>query len=143
MRFNFDDVPPLYSQEGKRHDAIVYAHLFNAGSDWWITEYDPEEKVAFGFVCLNGWEDCAELGYISIPEIEELNQSLSMRRFGGIALTVEQDLHWTPNPLKDIELYRRVMGVPNPSPAEVASQARDVAGKGGKANGENDRHIIR
>ena len=54
-------------------DVKVPLKLFNpAGAGtWYITEYDPEEKLAFGFVNL-GDPEMAELGYVSIQELEEL-----------------------------------------------------------------------
>lgn len=42
---------PLYSQEDEK-DALVIAKLFDpcGSASWWLTEYDPKEKIAFGFV---------------------------------------------------------------------------------------------
>lgn len=67
-----DKVPPLCSQDGLRNP-MVYAHYFSPRTnwDWWMTEYDPETRDAFGFV--HGLDD--ELGYFSLAELEEVNRS--------------------------------------------------------------------
>jgi hypothetical protein len=83
-------VPTLYSQE-KEEDPIAWVKLFSPYTNavWYITEYDPSSKEAFG------WADLGmgggELGYISIRELEGLNKR-------GLPL-VERDLYWKPMPL--------------------------------------------
>ena len=54
---------------------------------WFITEYDPVDKLFFGMV--HGIE--SEMGYISQEELEAL------RGPGG--LTIERDLHFSPQAL--------------------------------------------
>jgi hypothetical protein len=83
-------VPALYSQE-KEKDPTAWVKLFSPYTNavWYITEYDPSSKEAFG------WADLGmgggELGYISIRELEGLNKK-------GLPL-VERDLSWKPVPL--------------------------------------------
>ena len=86
-------IPPLYAQDGKGNNAIVYAHYFCPynGWDWYMTEYDPDTKEGFGLV--KGWDD--ELGYFSIAEFEQINNSK------GFPL-IERDLYWTPCRLGDV-----------------------------------------
>jgi hypothetical protein len=79
----------------------VYAHYFLGGSDWLVTEYDPDEDVAFGWACLNGDRQCAELGYTSLAELEGVGVPLRMRDLAtGTVITskalqrVELDAHW-------------------------------------------------
>jgi len=50
-----------------------------------LTEYDPAEKIAFGYVMGLA---CDELGYTSLTELESLE-----RPFG---LTIERDLYFHP-----------------------------------------------
>jgi len=40
---------PLYSQE-KEKDPLIVAKLFDpcGSATWYLTEYDPKEKIAFG-----------------------------------------------------------------------------------------------
>ena len=83
-----------YEQEGKGEQATVTLHYFIGGSDWYITEKDIDGGVeqAFGYAVLNGDEDCAELGYISIQEIT--------------AYGAELDLHFAPRTLADVKAER-------------------------------------
>lgn len=44
---------PLYSQENVAlNDKLVLVKLFNAygSGTWYITEYNPQTKIAFGYV---------------------------------------------------------------------------------------------
>jgi hypothetical protein len=89
-------IPELYAQDGKGDDAIVWLKwFFPAGSwTWYITEYDPKERIAFGLCC----GDFPELGYVSLAEIE----SLEVRR-----LRVERDIWWSPKTMGEV---RRELG---------------------------------
>lgn len=100
--------PALYAQDGKGYDATVYAHYFLGGNDWLVTEYDPKEDIAFGWACLNGDRQNAELGYVSLAELE----SVRMRAMVGdipVPFPVEYDEHWQPMTLTEAiaELDRR------------------------------------
>jgi hypothetical protein len=95
-------LPPLYSQE-RIPDPQCVVKLFCpwAMATWWLTEYDPEKRLAFGF-CLLNYADEAELGYVSIDELEMI------RGPGG--LTIERDLYWSPIPLSEVQRQVRAMG---------------------------------
>lgn len=80
-------MPSIYSQEEVGEMAIVHLHYFRGASDWWLTEKNSAEE-AFGFVCLNGWKDSAECGYVSIEEL--------------VAGGVDCDLFWTPKTLREV-----------------------------------------
>jgi hypothetical protein len=73
----------------------VHCKLFNpAGAGtWYLTAYDPEEKLAFGFVNL-GDPEMAELGYISITELETLRLPFGLK--------IERDRHFDATPLQDV-----------------------------------------
>lgn len=90
-----DTMPKTYEQDGKGDQAIVYLHYFLGGSDWYITEKDMNGgiKQAFGYAVLNGDDECAELGYISIQEIT--------------AYGAELDFYFTPCTLGEIKSKRR------------------------------------
>jgi len=83
-------LPAIYSQENV-DDPVALVKLFSpySGAVWYLTEYDPSSKRAFG------WADLGmgggELGYIDITELEGLNRR-------GLPL-VERDLYWKPMPL--------------------------------------------
>ena len=88
-------MPLLYSQDGLGGEAIVHAKFFTPWSDWtwYATEYDPVERIFFGFVV--GFE--SELGYFSLDEMEAIR--------GPLGLEIERDLHWPPRPLKEVPEY--------------------------------------
>ena len=73
-------MPKTYEQDGLGLQAIVHLHYFLNGSDWYITEKDSEGGVsqAYGYAVLNGDEECAELGYISIEEITRHGAELNL-----------------------------------------------------------------
>jgi hypothetical protein len=93
------EAPRLYTQDGKGYDATVHAHYFVAGCDWLVTEYDPSDDLTFGWCCLNGDRQNAELGYTSLTEMEEVEIPLTLQlgdgREVGFGVTgVEWDDHW-------------------------------------------------
>jgi hypothetical protein len=83
-------LPSLYSQESVK-DPIVYLKLFHPIGSWtlYITEFDPKEKIFFGWNPIDG-----ELGYSSLAEIE----AIKVRGLG-----VERDVHFSPKPLSYIK----------------------------------------
>lgn len=85
------NMPATYDTDGQGDNAIISLHYFSAGSDWWIIERDmePEQYQAYGFVCLNGWTDCAESGYINIAKLLENGAEL--------------DLYWQPITLGELK----------------------------------------
>ncbi len=64
-----DNIPPLYSQETSK-DPTVYLVITCMSSIWLITEYNPEQKIGFGYCQILA--GCGELGYVSLTEIESL-----------------------------------------------------------------------
>jgi hypothetical protein len=109
--------PPLYAQDGKGLDAITHAHYFVGGCDWLVSEYDPADQLGFGWACLNGDRDNAELGYVSLVELEEIRAPLLVENSEGQririgASLVERDADW-PEGLsirQGIELLDRRQG---------------------------------
>lgn len=69
--------------------STVYAHYFYGGSDWYITDIIPKDKLMFGYVILNGDTQMAEAGYISIDEIVNNGR-------------IELDFYFTKDTLEDI-----------------------------------------
>lgn len=61
---------PLYAQDGES-DPLVVAKLFDAygSGTWYLTEYNPAEQVAFGYVTGLAYD---EWGYVSLKELEEI-----------------------------------------------------------------------
>jgi hypothetical protein len=93
------DAPALYSQDGQGYEAIVHAHYFLGTNDWLVTEYDPGDDLAFGWACLNGDRQNAELGYVSLAELDDIAMPLLLDvgdtrvRMPG-AVRVEHDEDW-------------------------------------------------
>jgi len=58
---------------------------------WFVIEYDPLERLAFGMV----HDFQKELGYFTVEDIEEIR--------GPLGLKVERDLWFTPQPAIDCE----------------------------------------
>jgi hypothetical protein len=85
-------VPQLYAQDGAGKDAIVFVKWFGGPCTWLITEYDPAERIAFGWCDLGlGFP---ELGYVSLDEVQALT-------IPPITMRIERDLYFTPRPLRD------------------------------------------
>ena len=61
---------------------------------WYVIEYDPREKLFFGYV--EGFE--SELGYFTLSELQTIR--------GHLGLPVERDLYFTPTPLSEIRAKR-------------------------------------
>jgi hypothetical protein len=92
------NTPPLDTSDATPFsDKTIFARLFALGSaaTWLIAEYDPEERIAFGYCDLfgQGASGGAEWGYVSIGELEEL-------KFMGIP-RVELDAHFTSKSFAD------------------------------------------
>lgn len=86
-------LPPLYAQDGKGDEAVVFVKFFTPDSNWtwWATEYSPERREFFGLV--QGME--TELGYFSLDELEKVK--------GPMGLQIERDLHWGPKTIGEIK----------------------------------------
>jgi len=82
---------PLYAQENEK-DPLVVAKFFDpcGSATWWLTEYDPKERIAFGFVT---GLTADEFGYTSLTELEEIK-----RPYG---LTIERDLYFQQKRLSE------------------------------------------
>lgn len=72
---NLEKIPALYAQDGKGDNVIVHLRVsLGTNFNWLITEFSLDKSLFFGFVCLNGDVESAELGYISRLELEELSK---------------------------------------------------------------------
>lgn len=91
MRLMSKELEKRFAQVGSQEslrDPVIVAKFFNpAGAGtWYATEYDPKEKMFFGFVSIFGdWND--EWGYFSLAELESCESP-----FGT---GIERDLYWT------------------------------------------------
>jgi hypothetical protein len=108
-------IPGLYTTENQP-DPLAVIELFTPDSSWtwFVLEYDPDERVAFGPV--EGLE--TELGYISIEEME--------RATGPRGLRVERDEWFEPTPITELPEYRARW--PNGGPYEGSPKDDTPAG---------------
>lgn len=90
------------NQDGKGFDALVVAKYFNpCGSwTWYATEYHPEDRNFFGYVC--GFEN--EWGPFNLDEMQDVK--------GSLGLGIERDLYFREKPLREA-LEREGRGLPS------------------------------
>src|SRR5437762_1899501 len=84
-------------------DPIVIAKFFDptGSGTWLVTEYEPEDRVFFGYVSI--FRDANdEWGDFSLDELEAVK--------GPLGLGIERDLYWTEKPMSEAkrELYRNL-----------------------------------
>ena len=73
---------------------IIAKFFYPCGAaTWYATEYDPEDRLFFGFVNLGDLQ-CAELGYFSLDELEQFR--------GRFGLGIERDLHFGEHSLAEV-----------------------------------------
>lgn len=80
-------IPLLYStEETPLNEKMVYVKLFtpDANWTWYVIEYDPSERLCFGYVI--GHE--SEWGYFSLNELESVR--------GPLGLKIERDIFFEP-----------------------------------------------
>lgn len=84
-------LPALYAQDGKGDKATAYVKFFYplGHATWFATEYDPEQRLFFGWCEL--FPGCGEYGYFSLDEMESVK--------GPLGLGVERDLNFDPKPV--------------------------------------------
>lgn len=99
-------VPPLYSNENKAiDDVIVVVKLYNpyGAGTWYVTEYDPAERIAFGYATYGDLDDpCAEWGCISLDELEQAPAFILGRSYPEIQ-GVERDEHFSPKTWREVK----------------------------------------
>jgi hypothetical protein len=87
------ELPKMYSTENvSLQDKVLHIKLFTPDSNWtwYIAEYDPKTKIAFGYV--RGFE--AEWGDFSLEEIAEVR--------GALGLPIERDLYFKPTKFSEL-----------------------------------------
>lgn len=90
-----ESTPAIYATEETRvEDKIITTRFFAlaSGAYWLIAEYDPEDRIAFGY-CNLGDDEMAEWGNVSLDELESL-------KWHGIP-RVERDEWFNPMPFRE------------------------------------------
>lgn len=78
-------------------DPIVVVKFFNpcGRGTWWATEYDPIDKIFFGYVSIFGdYND--EWGYFSLDELRSYR--------GPLGIGIERDLYFTSMPFSQLNI---------------------------------------
>ena len=95
-----EQLPALYSQDGKGGKAVVHVKYFTPSSSWtwYATEGEPVldesgKELGFRFFGLVDGHD-KELGYFLLSELEEVR--------GPLGLPIERDLYWRKKTLAEI-----------------------------------------
>jgi len=85
-------IPALGATEHDK-DPIAHVKLFTPDSSWtwYLTEYDPDNREAFGLV--QGLEE--ELGYFNLDELSAIR--------GPLGLPIERDMFWKPRKLSEVK----------------------------------------
>ena len=87
-----------FAQVGRQEnskDPIVIAKFFNptGAGTWYATEYDPKDRIFFGYVSIFGdWND--EWGYFSLDELKSFK--------GRFGLGIERDLYFGEKPSSQV-----------------------------------------
>lgn len=83
---------PAIGSQNEENNPIVHVKFFtpDANWTWYALEYDPEERIFFGFV--DGM--FPELGLFTLEELESVR--------GPFGLPVERDLYWEPRGLQEV-----------------------------------------
>ncbi len=81
-------LPGLYETENMPlEDNMIYQRYFLGGSDWYMAEYDSDDRLFFGCTILNNDREMAEWGHTSLDALAHIN-------IGGI--DIDGDLRWNP-----------------------------------------------
>ena len=88
------------SQENNE-DPIVVAKFFNPAGigDWFATEYDPENRIFFGYVSLFN-DHNNEWGYFSLDELESVK--------GPLGLGIERDMYCGEKTINEWKESRKI-----------------------------------
>lgn len=103
------NLPALYETDGLDFEYPVRLTLGETGYEWFLSEYDPVTKEAFGYANLNDPE-MSELGYISIVELEGIVTPNILEiegvklNMGSIKVTIDKNY----NPVKLDEIKKKV-----------------------------------
>ena len=98
MKLLTKELQTRFAKLGRQEDSadpIVVAKFFNpsGAGTWYATEYDPENKIFFGYVSIFGdWND--EWGSFSLDELESYQ--------GKLGLGIERDLYFDEKKISEV-----------------------------------------
>lgn len=89
-------LPRLYETDNiPAEDKLIHLHFFIGNCDWFIAEYDGDD-LFYGFAVLGGDWECAEWGYASFRELQDL------RVHGVLQIDCELAPYWRVRPFLDV-----------------------------------------
>lgn len=90
-------LPALLSTDSQGDEALVQVKFFTPDSSWtWFgLEYDPDQRIFFGWVIDARAPHFAELGTFFLGELETVR--------GPLGLPIELDLYFEPQPLRIVK----------------------------------------
>ena len=83
---------PLYSQDGKKGEAMVICKFFLQGYTWYVLEADKVDNDYEFFGIIDG--QCREYGYFTLSQLESVRDNWGLR--------VERDRGFKAAKVKDI-----------------------------------------
>ena len=88
------------SQENSENPTVL-AHFFNpvGGGNWFATEYNPIDKIFFGYVSLFN-DHCNEWGSFSLEELESVK--------GRFGLGIERNLYFKQQGIKETKNNKNI-----------------------------------
>ena len=98
MKLMTKELEQRFAQVGSQEnvpDPIIIAKFFNpsGAGTWYATEYDPKQRLFFGYVSIFGdWND--EWGSFSLEELESFR--------GHFGLGIERDCYFTEQPFSKV-----------------------------------------
>jgi hypothetical protein len=98
MRLMTTELEKRFSEVGSQEnekDPVIVAKFFNptGAGTWYATEYDPKDKMFFGYVSIFGdWND--EWGYFSLEELESFQ--------GPLGTGIERDLYFCEQKMSSV-----------------------------------------
>lgn len=90
---------PLYSQDGKRKEAVCVCAFSIANIRWYVLEGQPEGDDFTIYAIVVGMVE-TEYGYASINEMEGI--TIDADNYGLGTLHIEEDKRFTMKPLREI-----------------------------------------
>ncbi len=98
MKLLTKEIEELFKKTGRQEiakDPVVIAKFFNpaGGGTWYATEYDPEDRIFFGYASIFG-DECDEWGSFALEELETFK--------GRFGLGIERDMHFDPKPISQV-----------------------------------------
>lgn len=111
LQRELQNTAPLYSQDGKRNETVVYHHFFLGNIDFYITEGNEENDDFTFFGVTSIYEP--EMGYISLKEIESITVKQRVEDPDGnhiadIPLKIERDEYFTPTKAVNIDKIKHL-----------------------------------